>query len=172
MNEPVNPEVFSTLPLLVTLEHTFVKPRISLSASSEIFEQANSTAKPYSAPRTVSIPVAENSRLLWRARKLSTHSSLPEPFRHDAGGIRLLRARKSTSRQTASTDSCTSARPGTTTIEADPTAALVLAYRMCRGDGDAEEPESGHRMGEGIVVIAKSVLCGLHHEYSLALAAT
>lgn len=31
--------------------------------------------------------------------------------------------------------------------------------------------ESLHRIGEGLVVLAKSVLGGLHHEYSLALAA-
>jgi putative transposase len=32
--------------------------------------------------------------------------------------------------------------------------------------------ESHHRLGEGVVVLAKSVLGGLHHEYSMAPSAT
>jgi hypothetical protein len=31
-----------------------------------------------------------------------------------------------------------------------------------------QKVKSRHRLGEGVVVLAKSVLGGLHHEYSMA----
>jgi len=40
----------------------------------------------------------------------------------------------------------------------DPPAILATIRRL----------EAGHRLGEGVVVLAKSVLGGLHHEYSMA----
>jgi hypothetical protein len=36
--------------------------------------------------------------------------------------------------------------------------------------GAFQTQQSRHRIGEGLVVLAKSVLGGLHHEYSLARA--
>jgi hypothetical protein len=35
-------------------------------------------------------------------------------------------------------------------------------------EAHARRPESPGRIGEGLVVLARSVLGGLHHEYSLA----
>jgi putative transposase len=40
----------------------------------------------------------------------------------------------------------------------DPPATLATVRKL----------ESRHRLGEGVVVLAKSVLGGLHHEYSMA----